>query len=500
MAEPANHHNDMVVKEVVSFFDTLPCEVLPEIVRYISERPGSDAWFSSFHHVDVFTVLKANKALRNAAHECFTKMRLGISSSILHSAEVVSSRFMRIQAPQLKSLFIDNWGSRSLEYESMRDCINLRKLTLGEDLSLYLNFVKFDAVFSACGKTLLHLCIQVRDKQSMKSLIDYAAKYCTSLHVLDVWHLTKLSTIKSLVNANRKSLTELRTTNRILKWSEENLKIVAESCTALNKLELPPGIAVPLCQLISNRLHVLVVSCPLWNASSLHSLMSKCHNAVIEGNIAFNAEMIKACQGRIRSLILNSNSFSTKDLNQDPGNVREIFSTMFNLEEVTIELESINSKALLQAFFAKQKLELRKLKLVGVKHECVLDIIANSTGAIEEFKCSLHMPLDNKNCASFLAANVNLSLFEIRQEKCEHFSECDIKERISLIVKELQVCRQLRKFTVDECGHPGNLRGRSTVIEDSCVPLRWRGINIEIGGVRYLPVQKWVDRKAQFYI
>ena len=157
LMKPANDPEEPVEATPFSYFDSVPIEVPASIVRQLSESPGSKRWLTSLDHTDVFTVLQTNAALGTAARETFTDTRIGLSSSPLHSVDVVSTFFMNKQAPRLQSLSIDDWGSRFrfLDSSSMGRCMNLRKLTLDEDIRLYFNYGKFDSLFEALS--LIHI-------------------------------------------------------------------------------------------------------------------------------------------------------------------------------------------------------------------------------------------------------------------------------------------------------------------------------------------------------
>ncbi len=498
--EPAGDQEEPVVPQRASFFDTLPPEVLRTLLRYVSERPGADEWLAAYDHVDVFTVLDTN-ALADAGRQSFTDMRLGLSASALHSVDAVSTKFMRSQAPALRSLSIDNWASRTLDYSAMGNCVNLRRLTLDEDIWLHFNYAKFEAVFIACGATLQQLCVQVEDRTSMRELLDYAGKYCGALEVLDVWHLSKLSPVMPLLGTSRSTLRRLRTGNEIERWTDRELRTMVGECTNLQIVEMPHQIARPVCELLGNRLRVLVVSSPCWNSTNLSSALKHCPNAEVEGTIPFDANMLRVCSPRIRTAVLSGTSFTSVELNQEHGGVRDSFFWMFNLEEVTIQLEGENSVALVNAFFAKTKYRLKKLELVSIKDACIMEMAANRTVAVEEFKCTTEVALSGEKCVPFLTSNKNLTSIDIVLENAMDVEESEIELCTANLVRSLNRCKRLTHFYIrnQDCTS-ATMKTRSAVIEDGCVALRWRGVNVEIGGVRYLPVYKPVQRSATLYV
>ena len=500
--EPVPTHNQFDTdSEPRLYFDALPTEVLPYIVRFVSERPGAKEWLTHYHHVDAFTVLGTKGALGVAARQFFTDMRIGESGSVLHSDKTVSTKFMLIQAPRLLSLSIDRWGTRNLDYTCMKYCLNLRELTLDEDIYCDYNYGKFGTVLEACGGSLRYLEVSVYDAHSLLGLLEYATKHCTVLEALDVRHLRSFSSIVKLVKANRKTLNVLRGGQEDMEWEEEDLQGVATQCTKLEVVEMPPRVAVPLCELLGERLRVLSVADSSWGGANLSRVLEKCRKAVVEGAVPLDATTIGACPTQLRLLTTRAMLFTSAELDMEDGVVRHTFTGMLDLEDALMEVGGENGEALMNAFFAEPKYRLKKLGIMGIEEARILRKIANATVAIEEFNCSTRVPLSGDDCAALLWFNEDLKSIRIELENCGDIEESEIVMRTSALVRSLQQSKNLSHFCITNHNSTTSyMRDRSAIIEDACVGLRRREITVDIGGVPYLPVYKKIPRTATLYV
>lgn len=483
-----------------SFLDTLPSDVVPFVVRNISERPTSKDWLSYCDHGDVFAVLGHQGVLKRTGREMFTEMRLGLGKCLLHqlhSVEVVSKAFMQTQARYIDSLSIDNWGARvCMNSEAMGNCVNLRKLTLNQDIVLHYNYAKFHILFQACAKTLLELIIQVSDKASLRDLVKYAAKYCRVLEVVDIREITDISTIRALCEANQKTLRSLCLGNKVTKWKCEDLQSIANKCLKLSSLAVPRSVAVRMSEYLDSQLRVLTITCEHWDVNVLATVLERCDNAMVDGTVLFGADMLRVCAGRIRRLKLNPKLFTYAELEGISGSVRKSFDSLRSLQQLGIELEGELSPKLMDSLFAKKKKQLEKIELIGYTDGTVLKKIAESTNAVREFKCTTSKQLSRNDWESLLAANRKLAHVEITLTKGDPSEVSNLEKQTGELIRSLEHNTSLYNLIIKNDDEVNYMNKRSALLEDACVSMRWRDIGIEVGGVRYLPVHKPVGSRA----
>ena len=485
MTDDSTKHGDKATyANRPSYFETLPPELQEDILRKMSNRPETYNWFTSFLHVEALTALRFSEPLATAAKGCLTHLRLGNSTtSMLHGDPVITRHLMEKQGSRLRSLSIDNTGSRNLDYRAICTCTNLLELTLEENIKAR-NSSRFLSVFKACGAVLQRLSLRVLDKVAISLLIEYAIVECNSLEMLDVWHPHDLSMIARLAVGNQEKLRMLRIGDVQGDWNENDLHIIARQCTVLSALDAPRHIALPLCIKLGDRLRTYRMRSANWNEHHISVASKCCPNAKIYSSAVFTAEMLVTCSRQLRELVLDSRFFMKADLEEEYGGLAECFSVMHDLEKVKLVLESENGKSLVNAFFRRPKYCLTELEIDNAMHSSIITTVAASTIGVQKFRCITRLPLDDDDFAAFLAANMNLSAISIVVTELSEEMKPVFEERSSRLIRQLRRHSQIRKFSIE--GSHIQL-SRSKAIENACVPLRWRGINVNVGKVRYLP-------------
>ena len=85
-----------------SFFDALPQQILPNILRSVSKGPWADNWFAWFGEADAFPILQSTTPLSTAAEECFDGMYLGIAE--------------RLYSMKIHFISTTGWSSKEVVY------------------------------------------------------------------------------------------------------------------------------------------------------------------------------------------------------------------------------------------------------------------------------------------------------------------------------------------------------------------------------------------------
>ena len=485
-----------------SFFDTLPQEILPNILRNMSKRPCAENWFASFDEVDAFATLQSSTPLSTAAEECFDSMYLGNSgTSLLHENSFYSHHWMKQQGARLRSLTIDNAGSRVLEYDAARNCTNLQKLTLQPDILPHRNIHRLVDTLEACGRGLKQLSVLIHEEQLTMELIHYATNHCTTLGVFEVFRIFNVGTIMSLLFANHRTLHTLNILYEDCDWTNHELTLIASNCKNLENLDVPYDMTGRLCALLGDRVRSYNARCDYWEAHNLSDARQHCPNATIFSSTPFDEAMLEIGGEKLRTLTLDSDFFSDADLNDKYGRLRRCFSTLRDLRKLKMALEPLNEEPFVNAVFALPKPQLEELDLDCVSDASLLDTIAAKTTNLKSFKCITNLALHDEDYEALLAANQKLAAISITLVAFSQAAASKFEEHTSRLVRRLRHCKHIRSFTIQDYNHPSEVVSKRWVgIENACVALRSRQVTVRVGEIRYLPIVKQVRNSAGFVL
>ncbi len=472
----------------LSYFNTLPCEVQENVVRFLSKKPKSNQWMHSISSSDIETICELKQNLftelqRNV--KILTKTRssyLGARKSCLFTnilaefQSTISEVNIYSQSPFMRSSLL--WVS------VLENCSSLTSLSL----SVRLDLETFHRLLSRTGKNLKSFSVRLFGSQGF---IAAMTKYCTSLEKLEL--LDPHENCIPLWQSLNTSLKELN----LQIWRSDpdtgNIPEVQKYCRSLisANVSLPWFCSTyePIAELYAsygNQLQSANLSS--MNESLCAYVASKCQNA------RFTISSLNDVLQRMRTLGKNLSAVEFScSADTDIDDLKEISRCCPNIENLKyIETISITT-SYLRALLCEPKPYLKHLDLRHGKglDEETLKGLTICTGNLESFSCTVYFN-SKIGFEGFAESNKRLQEIEIYLKPSRidlgrstvtatpvlHNINCSFKTNECL--KEIKI-QSTFPFKLDRIYGGVQISAFKNLFK----PLISRGIYVEIFGVHY---------------
>lgn len=490
-----------------NYFRMLSDDALEAVLRNFSARPRHARWQVDVSPSEVALGCGAGHPLRSAIRRSMTAMHAHHRKILPPGQEAVG---MRLDLEEQESLFINLLRElaaflRVLSFDMPYSnpmmmpgapfvhCTGLRVLNLGRNHQ----YMEVAPLLRACGSVLRELHM-TQDNHLPHEHVKAVTRYCKALTALTLSHKTTDLTLEPLWRAVGGRLTRLalRPPNPSDGGTlSEELSAIATHCTALEDLELmhyepdfstmslaeamqyePDFRNISLLEALGTQLRVLRLmnptGCP--PAEKMRRVIALCPNAELHLHVWESLDVLRVAGGRLLYAWI-----ACPDLDDT---FRPDSDELQHLEDCTITM-TYGFRTFFGNLFAYPKRSLRRLELnqtilSDASKTNLLDIVAQGTSSLRVLKCSTFEPLTGAHADKLLKANREMQSLQVTYET-SFWSQSSLAqvERAVVSLIERIVDTNVKKLSVFE----RDFEQVSPLIEDACVPLRLRGVDVVVG-------------------
>ncbi len=478
----------------IVYFDVIPFEVLPNVVRYLAKNPYSENWLLTVKANDALAVLESGQTLRMAAQEMFEAITFSYvelydfhKNMLVVNQPVLYDKLLNHIAPHLNQFRFPD----SRKWLSCNQFRRLRILELGHETEVE----AADLVLCVCGNSLTEL--HVTKWKLEKDLVDSIALHCKALKKLHLVYEQSSESLDPMWEAVSPTLTEVSCSTP----AREYVKI-AHYCQNLVRLELLNfqetwkqnldafAFLINPCTLVLHLdLDEVILGATFEQFQGLlNNFSSKVivHTQLLNATIYQCESFLRASNDTLR--VLSMHCFE-RHLPID------LSHSLVNLEVLEIlNLGRGDTHTMVGSLLSNPLPKLRKLHIYTTINLCKLLLdLGRSVTSLRELVCENivrsftgdSLPIRARDFKQFLDANKDLRRIKLmvpHSYGSEAVRDAQIVE-IAGLLREIRFYKGIEEIIIYDYEMRNNFEG----LRNDCVPMRSRKITVIVNGVRVLP-------------